>query len=118
MDGTEVFLHFEVEEGADREAIARLLQERLGELESVREAEATPEETMLTGAEIVAGIAVGLAIARGARDLTAEVRKVIAEVTALVREIHGLKRALVEVGPQRVPAEQIDDGQVAALAAG
>lgn len=118
MDETELFLHFEVEDGADRDALAREIQARLEGLEGVGGAEAAPEETMLTGAEIVAGIAVGIAVVRGARELTAELRQLLAEVNRLVGEVRGLKRATVEVGDERVPASAVSDAQVAALASG
>ena len=62
MDTAEVFFQFEVESDADRNALAQWIQERMESLAIVQEAEATPDETRLTGAEVAAGIALGVLI--------------------------------------------------------
>lgn len=117
MDTTEVYFHVEVDEGVDRHAVAAELQRRVAALENVAESEATPDETQLTGAEIVAGIALGVAVIKGGKQLTVELKSLIDAVAEAVRSIHGLKKAVVELSDRTVPLEEVGEGEVAALAA-
>ena len=116
IDTAEVFFEFEVEEGADRQTLARQIQERFQSSGLVQEAEATPQEVQLTGVEIVAGIALGVAIVKGSREFTEELTKLIAAAQELVIEIKELRTGLVEVGDEKVPLGQMDDAKVQTLA--
>jgi len=117
METAEIYLHCEVEDESARQAIAKLLEERITALNQVKEVEATPEETQLTGVEIVAGIAVGVAVVKGATGFSGELRKFFASLTELVREVKGLKNAFVEVNDQRVPLDGLSEEQLENLAA-
>jgi hypothetical protein len=99
----EVFLRFEFSDGKDLEQAARLIQERLAGLDMVEEADAIPEETRLTGVEVVAAIAVTVVIVRSSRELIQEVRKLIPEIQGLVGDVRGfLKSVTAEVGAEKV----------------
>ena len=99
----EVFLRFEFSDGNDLEHATRLIRERLASLDMVEEADAMPEETRLTGAEVVAAIAVTVVIVRSSRELIQEVRKLIPEIQGLIGDVRGfLKSVTAEVGTEKV----------------
>ena len=118
METQEIFLSFEIEEGADGQALAREVQEMLMALPAVSEAEADVESTRLTGAEVVAAIAVGVLVTRGARELVEELNLLIPQIAQMVRGIRGLKAAFVEVDGENVPIEAMDEGHIATLVSG
>src|SRR5262249_42573417 len=93
------------------------LQERLSRLETVESAEALPEgPARITGVEVVAAIGVTLAIVKGSRDLISETRKAIQEVKKLVKDYRELKRVWLEVGPDRVPLDELTEDHYRELA--
>jgi hypothetical protein len=112
----ELALHFEMTPGTDLPQAAALLQERLASLPSVEEVAAAPERPRMTGLEIVAAITVAVTIVKGATELTEEVRKFIAEVARLMKDLKGLKGVTVEVGPNQVPIGDLTDPQTRQLA--
>jgi hypothetical protein len=82
-------LHFEVAGGSenDLEQAANALQKHLLELPTVEKAEAVPTgDARVTGVEVVAGIAVGIAIAKHGAELVGGLRKLIEEVKKLRAE--------------------------------
>ena len=112
----ELLLHFDVTTGADTTAAARTLQERLGALPMVEEAEALPQESRVTGLEIAGAISAAVIIVRHGRELVTELRKLIPEVKKLVQEIKGLKAPSVEIGARRVRLDEITESDLEELA--
>ena len=118
METQEIFLTFEVEAGADGQVLAREVQARLMALQAVSKAEADVESPRLTGAEVVAAIAVGVVVVRGVRELAQELNLLIPEIARLVREIKGLRAVFVEVDGEDVPIDEMDESKIATLASG
>lgn len=116
----EVYFHLELDPGTDGDAIAALVRERIGQLESVEKAHVEPDEeaARLTGAEVVAGIALTVTLVRGSKNIAAELKTLIEAVTEVVQSLTGLKHAVVELAGQNVPVEEVDDSGVEELAAG
>lgn len=121
MNTAEVFFQFEfeVEEGVDKDALARSIQERLEGIAMVDQADAMPEEMQMIGIDDVAiGIALGVVILRSSREGTEELTKLIRAVKELVAELKGVKTACtkVEVGDEQVPIDHMDNEKVRRLA--
>lgn len=112
----ELTLHFDVDGNADAAAVARALQDRLGKLPMVSEAEALPDETRLTGLEIVAAISAAVIVVKKGRELVGELRQLIPEIHKLVQEIKGLKGPSVEIGARRVRLENLTEDDLQELA--
>ena len=105
----EVNLYIDVEKDNDLEQTAQLIEERLGQLEMVKEVEAVPEKARFTGLEVVAAIGVTVLVVRGSRELIEELRKLIPQLKGLMSEIKGLKNAFVEVGDKRIPVSEVNE---------
>ena len=105
----EVNLYIDVEKDNDLEQTAQLIEERLGQLEMVKEVEAVPEQARFTGLEVVAAIGVTVLVVRGSRELIEELRKLIPQLKGLMSEIKGLKNAFVEVGDKRIPVSEVNE---------
>ena len=112
----ELLLHFEVTDSKEAPATAQALEKRLGQLPGVSEAEALPEESRLTGLEIVGAISAAVVIVRHGRELVTELNKLLPELKKLVGEVKGLKNAFVEVGPKRVALDQLTAADIEELA--
>lgn len=112
----ELLLHFELADREEAATVAQALEKRLGQLPGVAEAEALPEESRLTGLEIVGAISAAVVVVRHGRELVTELNKLLPELRKLVGEIKGLKNAFVEVGAKRVPLDQLTQAQVEELA--
>ena len=108
--------YLDVEEGANREAVATLISERLLQLEQVQEATAVPTETRLTGAEITAGILLTVTIVKGTRELVKALNLLIPEIKQLITGIKEVKAAAVEVGFEKVMVEETNDAVIEELA--
>src|SRR6266699_3222337 len=83
----EVNLYIDFEKDNDLEQTAQLIEERLGQLEMVKEVEAVPEKARFTGLEVVAAIGVTVLVVRGSRELIEELRKLIPQLKGLMSEI-------------------------------
>ncbi len=105
----EVNLYIDFEKDNDLEQTAQLIEERLGQLEMVKEVEAVPEKARFTGLEVVAAIGVTVLVVRGSRELIEELRKLIPQLKGLMSEIKGLKNAFVEVGDKRIPVSEVNE---------
>jgi hypothetical protein len=105
----EVNLYIDVEKDNDLEQTAQLIEERLGQLEMVKEVEAVPEKARFTGLEVVAAIGVTVLVVRGSRELIEELRKLIPQLKGLMSEIKGLKNAFVEVADKRIPVSEVNE---------
>ena len=105
----EVNLYIDVEKDNDLEQTAQLIEERLGQLETVKEVEAVPEKARFTGLEVVAAIGVTVLVVRGSRELIEELRKFIPQLKGLISDVKGLKNAFIEVGNKRIPLTQVDE---------
>jgi hypothetical protein len=116
MDASTLYFRFEFEDGADGEALARELQNRLARLDTVAEASAREERMRITGAEVVAAIAVGVLVVRGSRQLVQEINLLLTEVAGMVRNIKGLTSGSVEVDGRAVALAEVDEKDVATLA--
>ncbi|MEM7111965.1 MAG: hypothetical protein AAF614_05995 [Chloroflexota bacterium] len=111
-------LYFRIvtQEDADREAIARFVADQLASLSSVENAAAMPEEAQLTGAEIIAGIAVTVAVVKGTRELLEELNKLIPEIEKFISNLKGIRDVVFEVGWDNVSIEEMDEAQIKILA--
>jgi len=105
----EVNLYIDVETDNDLEQTAQLIEERLSQLEMVKEAEAVPEQPRFTGLEVVGVIGVTVLVVRSSGELIGELRKLIAQLKGLIGDIKGLKSASVEVGEKRVPVSEVNE---------
>jgi hypothetical protein len=114
----EINLYFEFHANAGLEEAAREIEDRLGKLEAVDEVEAMPTNPRITGAEIVAAIAVTAMVVRGGRDAVAEIRKLVTEVKGLIGDLRDLKNAYVDVGRKRIPIDKLDAHELQALSKG
>ena len=103
-------------EDANREAIAHVVAEQLTSLSSVENAAATPEETQIAGAEIIAGIAVTVAVVKGTRELLEELNKLIPEIEKFIGNLKGIREVVFEVGWENVSIEEMDEAQIKILA--
>lgn len=113
----EVYFHLELDSDTDNDQIATLIRERLGKLEGVEETYAEPEEaSRLTGAEVVAGIALTVTLVRGSKNIATELKALIEAVTEVVQSVTGLKHAVVELAGRNVPVEEVDESDVSELA--
>lgn len=108
--------YLELDEGADRVAVANLLSERLLQLEEVHEVAALPTETRLTGVEISAGILLTVTIVKGARELVEELNKLMPEIKKLVVGMKEIKSAAVEVGFDKVKVQEAGQEVIQELA--
>lgn len=115
MDERTLFFRFEFDQDADGDALAREVEDRLARLESVAQAEADVDRIRLTGAEVVAAIAVGVVVVRGAREFAHEINLLLQEMAQLVGNIRGLRSAYVEVDGKSVALREIDEEDVATL---
>jgi hypothetical protein len=101
---------FEVRGETNLDQAAHALQEQLGRLEMIESAEAFPEgPSRFTGMEAVAAIGVAVALMKGSRDLISETRKAIKEIKLLVKEYRELKQVWLEIGPERVPLDEVTE---------
>jgi hypothetical protein len=108
-DEATLLLHFDVEEGAELEDAGDAVLLRLSSLQGVKEAETSPEQPRLGGAEIAAGITAAVTIVAGSRQLVEELRKLIASIKGLVDDVKTLKGATVEVGAERISLADLTD---------
>ena len=76
----ELVLHFELADGQDAAATAQALEKGLARLPGVSEAEALPDESRLTGLEIVGAISAAVVILRKGRELVTELNKALPEL--------------------------------------
>jgi hypothetical protein len=115
-DEATLLLHFDVEQGAGLEEAGDAVLLRLSSLQGVKEAETSPEQPRLGGAEIAAGITAAVTIVAGSRQLVEELRKLIASIKGLVGDVKALKGATVEVGAERIPLAELTDEHLERLA--
>ena len=97
---SEVTLQFELEEGADADALAAEIQQRLAAVDGVEDADAEPMELRFGVAETVAVIAASVIIIKSTREL-------VDELKGLVESMSGLKQAYVELKGKRVPLDEV-----------
>jgi len=109
----EVIWQFELEDGADPEAVAAELRRRLAALQPVQEAAVSPPQEERTGVEILAVIATAVVVLRTGRELTEELTLLIRAVRELVGEVKGVKGAAVDVEGELVAVEEADPRRLA-----
>ena len=112
----ELLLHFELADGTEAAPTAQALEQGLARLPGVSEAEALPDETRLTGLEIVGAISAAVVILRKGRELVTELNALLPELRKMVKGVKGLKNAFVEVGSKRVPIDQLTAAHLEQLA--
>lgn len=111
----DLLLHFEFEPGADLEAAASELRERLAALDTVEAVDARPEDARITGLEIAGAIAVGIQIVHGSTKILAEMRRLIVELKRLHGEVKGLRTIAVDVKTKPVKIDQVTDDDLTHL---
>ena len=107
---------FEFDKGTDLQQAADTLRERVSKVAEVEQVDLVPEKPRITGLEIVAAIAVGIEVVQGVRKGITELRKLVHELKALSKEVHGLQDVKLEVGPRKVPLDQVSDADLEELA--
>ena len=112
----EVNLYIDVEKDNDLAQIAQLIEERLGQLETVKEVEARREKARFTGLEVIGVIGVTVLVVRGSRELIEDLRKLIPQLKELISEIKGLKEVFVEVRDKHVPIAEVKEETLQQLA--
>jgi hypothetical protein len=116
MTDQTLYLHFEFDADADSRALTEELATALASLDGVADADAVVEQQRLTGAEIVAAIAVGVLLVRGAKELLQEVNRLLPEIARVARNIKGLRTGYVEVDGKQVRLSDVTDDDVEQLA--
>jgi hypothetical protein len=105
----EINLLFEFADRTRLEEAAHQIENRLRSLQAVNEVEAMPTNNMrITGAEVVAAIAVTAMVARSGRDVIVEIRKLVTEVKGLFGDLHDLKDVYVKLGKKKIPIDNLD----------
>jgi hypothetical protein len=118
MDESILNLSLEVEPGTDPEEVAREVQEHLAGLGGVAEADAAVDNMRITGAEVIALIAVAVVVVRGVRELAQELNTLMPEIARVLRNVKGLKSGYVEIDGKRVPIAEIGEQEIDRLANG
>jgi hypothetical protein len=115
----ELNLRFEFSEDTDAKQIAQLLQTRLKDLPEVENAEAVAEQPRFTGLEVAAVVGVTVLVLRGGREIVAELRKLLREITGLaedvIKDTKKLKKVLVETEDGEVSIDEVKDKQLKQL---
>jgi hypothetical protein len=70
----------------------------------------------MIGAEVVVAIGVAVTIVHASRDLITEIRNVVQEIKELVKNYRELKRVWLDVGPVRVPLDELTEDHYRELA--
>lgn len=104
-------IHFELDDTADPEAMRSAIEAEIATLEGLDMAEIVIEKPRMTGVEIAAMIGAGIVIAKSARQAIDVVSDIVESLTALVRNVKGLKAAIVETqdGGKRIEDLTSDD---------
>lgn len=113
---TEITLHVEVPGGSDASELARKVEERLAAMSEVEEVEAAPESPRVA-AEIIAGIAITVAIVKGAGELADALHQAIPKIKRVLEDL-GLVGATVEVAGELVVIDQVSRSHTAKISAG
>lgn len=103
-----VRFRMELDEPAQAEQLARLVEQRLAQLEPVAQVQAAPEQPRDLGT-VVSAIAGAVAIAKGGTMLIGHLRELVAELKGLVEELDGLRRVVIEVGSREVELGALGD---------
>lgn len=111
-----LMLRFEFEKGTDLGKAENTIREQLGKLDEISRVDTAPEKPRLTGLEVVGAIAVAVQVVRGVRKGVTELRKLLQELKALKGEVRGLQEVKVEVGPRKVPIDEVSEDDLQALA--
>jgi hypothetical protein len=115
---TEINMFFEYAHNDNLDQAAHLLQDRLSQMEMVKEVEAAPEKMRATGLEITAAIGVTVLVVRGGRELLEEIRKLVDAIKGLMVDLHDLKNVYVDLGAHRIPIDRLDQEHFRQLAKG
>jgi hypothetical protein len=111
-----ISFRFEFDNGTDLQQAADALRERVSKVAGVERVDPVPEKPRITGLEIVAAIAVGIEVVHGVRKGVTELRKLLHELKALSKEVHGLQDVKLEVGARKVPLDKVSDADLKELA--
>lgn len=115
-----VMFRVELEDPAQADAVAQLVEQRLGGLDAIDAVQAEPEELRgLATAVTVVAAAVGFARSRGVggrKQLVAQARRFIEELEALVDDHPGISRVVIAVGAEEIDLAEVSDEQIAEIA--
>jgi hypothetical protein len=103
---TLVTVHAELPEGADPQQVAAEVQKRLAALSEVKEAVASPESTRFA-AELIAGIAITVAIIKGTGEIAEALHVAIPKIKLVLQDL-GLTNAEVEVAGELIPIDDVN----------
>jgi hypothetical protein len=109
-DTSTMLLRVEFDDEAAAEQAAALLEQRLGELDDVADAQATMLEPRDALTAITA-IGIAIAITKTSTELVVQLRRLVAEIQGLVSDIRPARRAVIESdsGEIEVDADITDD---------
>ena len=112
---TVVTFHAELPQGADARQVAAEVQERLAALTEINEAVAAPDSTRFA-AEMIAGIAITVAIIKGAGQIADALHDAIPKIKLVLQDL-GLTNARVEVAGELVPIDDMDRSRIRKISA-
>jgi hypothetical protein len=110
-----VTFHAELPQGTDAQQVAAEVQKRIAALSEINEAVATPESTRFT-AELIAGIAITVAIIKGSGQIAEALHDVIPKIKLVLQDL-GLMNARVEVAGELVSIDDMDRSRIQKISA-
>lgn len=109
-----VMFRLQLDDPAEADAVARLVEERLGALDVIAAVQAEPEE-LPDLATAVTVVAAAVSFTEGGTGLVSKARRFIDELKRLVRDHPGLGRTVIVIGAEEVDLDEVSDEQVAEI---
>ncbi len=109
-------IHFELDGDADPEALRSAIDAEIATLSGIEIAEVVIEAPRLMVGEVVTMIGAGIVIAKSAKEAVDVVSEIVESLTKLVRNVKGLKAALVDTDDGAKQIEDLTDDDREALA--
>ena len=100
---------FEVAKDAVNTQTVQLIEQRLSGLDGVEKVKAKPEESRLSGLELVGIISTTVLIIDRSDDMIEHLRKLVQSLKGLAQDIKGLKDVFIEVDDKRVPLAEVKE---------
>jgi len=108
-------IQFQVEKGADADKLAGNISARLSKINGVEKAQTSVKNERIL-AETVAVIAGFVLLTKAAREGVDELKKLLVSLRDVVKEVKGLKGAVLDFGGKKIPLDDPDKA-IAALTA-
>jgi hypothetical protein len=108
-------VHAELPQGADPQHIAAEVQKRLAALGEIQQAVVSADSTRFA-AELVAGIAITVAIIKGSGQIAEALHEAIPKIKLVLQDL-GLSNAQVEVAGELVPIDDVNPSHTRKISA-